>query len=359
MNCEKISLGAAGSYDLARNNLRFESRNVSISNTRNESILNTPNNLTSTPYVTARKVAQIIGKIISTIFVLGNIVRLKTRYLYKSILGQTSWDSYFNVLYYHFTVEEITFWKQNIQTLNKRPLISYKLPITKVYSDASNFWIGTCFEIKGKKYLTQKNISSTKKCRGSTWPELEAIYYSLCSLPKFLNNNSLFWHTDNFAASKIVESGCSKPKMLEKAVKIFDICKVKDLNLEITWISRENNKDADLNSKLIDYDDWILKKSTSKFLKKKWGTMTIDILRNTKIQNALDVIQNIHLIRKINAFSQDWSNEANWLVPPIYLLPKCLTYFALSISGTAGILMLPCCPSATFWPFLVEKKKDL
>ena len=50
-----------------------------ISNTRIESILNTHNNLTSTPYVTARKVAQVIGKIISTVYVLGNIVPLKTK----------------------------------------------------------------------------------------------------------------------------------------------------------------------------------------------------------------------------------------------------------------------------------------
>ena len=45
-----------------------------ISNTRNESILNMLKNLTSTSYLTARKVAQVIGRIISTIFALGNIV---------------------------------------------------------------------------------------------------------------------------------------------------------------------------------------------------------------------------------------------------------------------------------------------
>ena len=121
-----------------------------ISNTRIESILNMFSNLTSTSYITAKKVAQIIGKIISTIFILGNIVRLKIRYLYRSILVKTSWDSHANVLYYHFAIKEITFWKQNIQTLNKRPLIPYKLPITKLYSDASNSGISTCFEIKVK-----------------------------------------------------------------------------------------------------------------------------------------------------------------------------------------------------------------
>ena len=49
-----------------------------ISNTTIQLILNTHNNLTSTPYVTAKKVAQIIGgEIISSIFVLGNILDYK------------------------------------------------------------------------------------------------------------------------------------------------------------------------------------------------------------------------------------------------------------------------------------------
>ena len=86
-----------------------------ISNTRIESTLHSLNNLTSSPYITAMKVAQIIGKIISTIFVFGNIVRLKTKYLYISILTQTSFcDSYFNVLYYRFAIEKWRSWKQNI-----------------------------------------------------------------------------------------------------------------------------------------------------------------------------------------------------------------------------------------------------
>ena len=128
-----------------------------ISNNRVESILKL-SNLTSTLYVTARKKTQIIGKIISTIFVLGNIVMLKTRYLYKSILVQTSCDSHFDVLYYHFAVEEITFRKQIILTLNKKLSILYKLPTTKVYSEASDSGIGACFEIKGENILCTKTF---------------------------------------------------------------------------------------------------------------------------------------------------------------------------------------------------------
>ena len=174
------------------------------------------------------------------------------------------------------------------------------------------------------------------------------------SLSKFLNNNSLFWHTDNFTASKIVESGSSK----EKTIKIFDICEVKNLNLEITWISRENSKDADIISKLIDYDDQIVKNSTFKFLTNNWGTMNIDRFGSYK-NSKCSRFNSKYLCpstEAVNAFSQDWSNEANWLVPPIYLLPESLTHFALSTSGTTRILMLPCWPSATFRPLLFEKQ---
>ena len=131
VNCEKSVWEPQEIMTWLGITLDLRAKMFHISHTRIESILNTLDNLTSTPYVTGRKVAQVIGKIISTIFVLGNITRLKTRYLYRSILAQASWDSHFNVLYYHFAIEEITFWKQNIQTLNRRPLIPYKLQLRK------------------------------------------------------------------------------------------------------------------------------------------------------------------------------------------------------------------------------------
>ena len=103
-----------------------------------------------------------------------------------------------------------------------------------MYSDASNSGIGTCFEIKGgnitstKIFLAQKNVGVL---HDEHWKQF------VCSFLQFLNNNSLFWHPGNFAASEIVESGNNKPELQTKAVKIFVIFKVKNLKLEITWIS--------------------------------------------------------------------------------------------------------------------------
>ena len=44
------------------------------------------------PYTSARKLAKICGKIISTKFVLGNIVQLQTRRLYQVIQSAATWN---------------------------------------------------------------------------------------------------------------------------------------------------------------------------------------------------------------------------------------------------------------------------
>ena len=51
--------------------------------------------LLSAPYVTAQDCAVIADHVMSMSPVLGNLTRLKTRFLYKVITGRRSWDSRF------------------------------------------------------------------------------------------------------------------------------------------------------------------------------------------------------------------------------------------------------------------------
>ena len=61
---------------------------------RSISIKNLINKLLRTPYATPRQLAKLCGKIISTKIVLGNVVQLKTRRLYKLINESYTWDSF-------------------------------------------------------------------------------------------------------------------------------------------------------------------------------------------------------------------------------------------------------------------------
>ena len=76
--------------------------------------------------------------------VLGNLTRLKTRFLYK-VIESRSWDSLSNIGLHNDCLSEIFFWKNNIVSLNKRPILPYYPPLLFNYTDASNgaFVVGT------------------------------------------------------------------------------------------------------------------------------------------------------------------------------------------------------------------------
>ena len=94
--------------------------------------------LVSAPYVTDRDCAVIAGHVMAMSPVLGNLTRLKTRFLYKVIIGRRSWDSRFNIGLHNDCLSEIFFWKINIVSLNTRPILHYYAPLLFNYSDASN-----------------------------------------------------------------------------------------------------------------------------------------------------------------------------------------------------------------------------
>merc|ERR1712055_845239 len=54
----------------------------------------------------------------------------------------------------------------------------------------------------------------------------------------------------------------------------------------------------------------------------------------------------------VDAFAFDWSRHNNWLVPPIYLIPRVLNY--LLLCKAKGTLIIPRWYSAAYWPMLVD-----
>ena len=80
------------------------------------------------PKVTARKLAQCVGKVISMMPVIGNIARLMTRRCYVIIENRTSWDSVVCIESSDFCITELNFWRKNIDFLNVKKLGGYPRP---------------------------------------------------------------------------------------------------------------------------------------------------------------------------------------------------------------------------------------
>ena len=99
-------------------------RIIFIPEDRRDNILSSiEESLIKYPYTTARKLSKLCGKIMSTKLVLGNIVQLKTRNLYKVIEQKISWDARIVLTPQTKVYEELTFWRNNFSSLNVRKIV--------------------------------------------------------------------------------------------------------------------------------------------------------------------------------------------------------------------------------------------
>ena len=92
----------------------------------------------STPYITGRKLSKLAGSLVSTKFVLGDILQLKTRYLYSAIEERISLDSKLNILEFEEARREILQWKENLTFFTKTKFVEYKANTFNFASDASD-----------------------------------------------------------------------------------------------------------------------------------------------------------------------------------------------------------------------------
>ena len=333
---------------------------LKVSSERIDSILFTIEFILSKSYVSARTLSKLTGKLISTKCIIGNIVQLKTRALYKVIEKRLSWDKKFNIGNYNDTVEEILYWKFNIRNLNNKVFREYRIPSLFVYSDASNNGLASVYKDRGKSFICHKNFDKTEKKQSSTWRELEALHYSLKSSKGRFKNETVYWYTDNFASSLIVSKGSNKEKLQKLALNIFEITSTFNIKLSVFWIPRKNNRQADALSKNMDNDDWVTTSNLIDIIERRWGNITIDRFASDKNRKSKR-FNSRYLCPEtegVNAFSLDWSNEFNLLVPPVYLISKTIHHFLASSSKARAVLVCPRWPSATFWPLLHKKVNE-
>jgi len=318
---------------------------------RIERILVLIEKISAVAYVSLRRLASLTGTIMSCKFVLGNVVRLKTRSFYTLIESRTRWDTKVNRFNYKNIEGDLMFWKDNLQLLNRRYIKDFHIPMAFCFSDASSVAVGAI--IKGNDFISHKNLSIEEKNNSSTWRELYAIFNSLNDFRSFLKNKNVLWHTD-MPTSRIVEVGSGKDHLQTLALDIFDLCKTENISLKCEWIPRELNVEADAISKYIDFDDWIIFQNIFEDFNTRWGPFTIDRFAdsfNTKL-TRFNLKFYCCNTEGVNALIKDWSKDNNWLVPPIGLISNVIKQ--VIFQKASGVLIIPKWKSAKFWPLLVN-----
>jgi len=105
-------------------------------------------------------------------------------------------------------------------------------------------------------------------------------------------------------------------------------------------------------SRVIDFDDYTIHDDVFDTLDRLWDPHTCD--RFASYYNAKLTLFNSRYFQPgtggINAFSQDWRYENNWLCPPVYLTYKVVEH--LRVCRAVGTLVAPVWKSAHYWPIL-------
>jgi hypothetical protein len=136
--------------------------------------------LSTLPFITARLLAQVTGRIISMSPVIGNVTRLMTRYCYMTIESRLSWDNGLKLADDCQIKGELLFWLNRVQAINIRELASYSCSSVIIYSDASSVAAGAhTVELVSKVFHT--NWSENEKSNSSTWLEMRAIEQAMLS----------------------------------------------------------------------------------------------------------------------------------------------------------------------------------
>ena len=223
--------------------------------------------------------------------------------------------------------------------MNYKQLFTDCSPQVLVYSDESKFACGA--HIMLNKAIAHRMWAKHEVSKSSTWREIKAIHFSLLSFLPFLRHKRVFWHTDNKNTVSTVLKGGNKADIHSVALDIFSCCLQNRITLCPVWIPRSENELADKISKICDYDDWFVSQSFFIKIDRLWEPHTIDRFANscnTKLTrfNSLFWCPGTEAA---DAFSQDWSADNNWLVPPIFLIASAIKYI-IACKGHRSVLAI-------------------
>ncbi|XP_053391340.1 uncharacterized protein LOC128554120, partial [Mercenaria mercenaria] len=310
--------------------------------------------------IPVRKIACIVGHLLSMQCVFGTVVRLKSRSLYQAVQTRASWNALVRVC--SDALGELLFWKENLEKLNicqfeqTQSVINTNVSVDgndnlNVFVDASGSGFGSFIEGFDDNQVVG-SWSESEKRLSSTWRELEAVRRSLFSTVPSLENRRVTVNSDNKNVCSILNIGSKKPQLHDISVQIYDYCNKHDISVVSHWIPRACNSEADFLSRCSDSDDWSVVDWVYDILDVKWGSHSFDRFAYDYNRKCMKFNSRFWCpgTAGVDAFAHTWSGENNWLVPPPRLILATLN--KVRKEKCTCTLVVPAWRSAPYWPVL-------
>jgi hypothetical protein len=164
---------------------------------------------------------------------------------------------------------------------------------------------------------------------------------------------------DNMNASIICKKGSPKPRLQKYANEILDLCENINCNLNAVWIPRDLNNVADMISKMVDYDDYSVKKEFFLHVQKECEKKFVTDCFANNVNAKTNVFFSVSYCPKtagVDAFAYNWKhNGFCWVFPPPRLIGKSLNH-AKNCQAEI-VLLVPQWKNAYFFTLLEQIPK--
>jgi len=324
----------------------------------------------------AKKLAKVLGKVVSCIPSHGPFSRICTRSGYRDLqmaVDKFGWSC--QVELSEATIRELKLFSHVLGPRNGFPIRHHltdvrietflSQPVCKqnfirqaqqhydaiVISDASDFKV-SCKWLEGpSRDSLSFSLSSTEQCYSSGERELLAMLKSLrhFHFSMQLKNINLIWATDSENLVSFIEKGSSKQRIHDKITDVYTLCHVMNCTIEPVHLLRvdERIQQVDHLSKVRDSDNWSIDDfSFQKF--HKLYAFTIDVFADAANKRLpMFISKNFELgCFAVDAFASEWPGVA-WVCPPTNQLSRVAA--RIRKSKCEGLVLVPDWPASDFF----------
>jgi len=307
--------------------------------------------------VPVRQLASAKGKLVSMGWAFGLAAQFFTKAMDRDIARAPAWSA--TIALSDMSLQELRFWLAQFDTFNGIAPIWRSRSVDLVIHvdaagrslEAAGGWGAWC-EVAGRRLVARGAWeSAAASALSSSAQELKACLNGLKSFNVHCQGRAVQLVTDSLNAHLALTRGRVYARdSVTVAQEIFLHCTSADVRLSSVWVPREQNRDADALSKVVDADDCMLDPAAFGAIHGMWGPFAIDLFASHTTHQLPAYFSKDFTPDTcgVDAFAFDWHEYGTaWAYPPFRLIAS--TWAHALQCGATICLLVPVWPTKPWW----------
>lgn len=313
--------------------------------------------------VPVRQLASAKGKIVAMSWAFGLAAKFFTKSMDADITRAASWTAV--VFLSDATITELRFWLAQFHVYNgtspmwPRPGVDLVIHVDAAGRSAASAggWGAWC-RVNGRRLVARGSwATEAHSAMSSSAQELRACLLALQSFNTAANplrGKAVQVVTDSMNAALALNRGkVYATDSVRIAQEIFLYCSGQAIRLTCVWVPREQNKEADVLSKVVDLTDCMVDPAAFTALHHRWGPFAVDLFASHMSHQLPQYFSKEHVpgTLGVDAFAYDWGSLGmGWAYPPFNLIASVWAH--ASHCRAVLCLVVPVWPAKAWWRLL-------